>query len=128
MSRRSPVDGPARFRSRAEGLVRQARRAGRVVIGVRQTVEAIRERRLTAVLLASDLAGPRREALVGRLRAARVPVYEGWTKDGLGEIAGRVAVAALGITDPHIADGLARLTEEASGAGGGGSEEVDQSG
>ncbi len=129
MSRRRPVDGEGRvFRSRAEGLVHQARRGGRVVIGVKQTVEAVRERRLTAVLLASDLSGPRREALLERLRAARVPVYEGWTKDGLGELAGRVAVAALGITDRHIADGLARLADEAKGAGEGGDEEVDQSG
>ena len=129
MNRRLPVDGEGRvFRSRAEGLVRQARRAGRVVVGVRQTVEAVRERRLTAALLASDLSGPRREALLERLRVAGVPVYEGWTKDGLGEIAGRVAVAALGITDRHIADGLARLAEEVTGAGEGGNEEVDQSG
>ncbi|HKY61431.1 MAG TPA: ribosomal L7Ae/L30e/S12e/Gadd45 family protein [Gemmatimonadota bacterium] len=129
MSRRRPVDaeGP-RFRSRAEGLIRQARRAGRVVIGVRQTVDAVRERRLTAALLASDLSGPRREALLERLRAAGVPVYEGWTKDGLGELAGRVAVAALGITDRHIADGLVRLAHEATRAGGAGNEEVEESG
>jgi ribosomal protein L7Ae-like RNA K-turn-binding protein len=98
------------------------------VVGVRQTVDAVRERCLTAVLLASDLSGPRREALLERLRVAGVPVYEGWTKDGLGELAGRVAVAALGITDRHIADGLARLAEEATGAGEVGKEEVDQSG
>jgi ribosomal protein L7Ae-like RNA K-turn-binding protein len=129
MSLRRPVDAEGRvFRSRAEGLVRQARRAGRVVIGVRQTVDAVRERRLTAALLASDLSGPRREALLERLRASGVPVYEGWTKDGLGELAGRTAVAALGITDRHIADGLLQLADETSGAGGVGNEEVDQSG
>lgn len=129
MSRRPPVDGEDRvFRSRAEGLVRQARRAGRVVVGVRQTVEAVHERRLTAALLATDLSGPRREALLERLRAAGVPVYEGWTKDGLGELAGRVAVAALGITDRHIADGLARLADETTSAGEARDEEVDQRG
>lgn len=127
--RRLPVDGDDRvFRSRAEGLVRQARRAGRVVIGVRQTVDAVRERRLTAALLAADLSGPRRDALLERLRAAGVPVYEGWTKDGLGELAGRVAVAALGITDRHIADGLARLADGATATGEAGDEEVDQRG
>lgn len=129
MNRRPPFDGedPV-FRSRAEGLVRQARRSGRVVIGVRQTVEAVRERRLTAALLAADLSGPRRDALLERLRAAGVPVYAGWTKDGLGELAGRIAVAALGITDRHIADGLARLAEEATAAGEAEDEEVDQRG
>jgi ribosomal protein L7Ae-like RNA K-turn-binding protein len=98
------------------------------VVGVRQTVEAVRERRLTAALLAADLSGPRREALLERLRAAGVPVYEGWTKDGLGELAGRVAVAALGITDRHIADGLARLADETTSAGEARDEEVDQRG
>lgn len=129
MSARPLVDGRDRvFRSRAQGLVRQARRAGRAVVGVRQTVEAVREGRLSAVLLASDLAGPRRDALLARLRTAGVPTYEGWTKDELGELAGRVAVAALGITDRHIADGLARLAEETAAAGEAGDEEVDQSG
>lgn len=33
----------------------------------------------------------------------------GWTKDELGELAGRAAVAALTITDPDIAAGIAAL-------------------
>lgn len=118
----------AAFRSRAAGLVRQARRAGRVVIGVRQTKDAVREGRLAAALLARDLSGSRRDALLQRLRVAGVPVYAGWTKDELGELAGRQAVAALGITDRHIADGLARLSSDDLGGDGDTGEEVEQSG
>ncbi|MGH7564917.1 MAG: L7Ae/L30e/S12e/Gadd45 family ribosomal protein [Gemmatimonadota bacterium] len=129
MSRRSPGErNDIEFRSRAAGLVHQARRAGRIVIGVRQTKDAIREGRLNAALLARDLAGPRRDALLERLRGAEVPVYGGWTKDELGELAGRHAVAALGITDRHIASGLARLAADGSGGDGERREEVEQSG
>jgi hypothetical protein len=39
-----------------------------------------------------------------------------------------VAVAALGITDRHIADGLARLADETTSAGVARDEEVDQRG
>lgn len=119
MSRRDPGErGDIEFRLRAAGLVHQARRAGRIVIGVRQTRDAIREGRLSAALLARDLAGPRRQALLERLRGAAVPVYGEWTKDELGELAGRHAVAALGITDRHIASGLARLAAEGSSGDG----------
>ncbi len=129
MDRRNPGESAAAgFRSRATGLVRQARRAGRVVIGVRQTRDAVREGRLTAALLARDLAGSRRDALLRRLRDAGVPVYAGWTKDELGELTGRQAVAALGITDRHIADGLARLSADGSAEDGVTGEEVEQSG
>jgi ribosomal protein L30E len=84
------------------------------VIGVKQTKAAVREGRLAAALLARDLAGPRRDALARRLREAGIPLYVGWAKDELGELAGRPAVAALGITDRHIASGLARLAAEGS--------------
>lgn len=128
MNRRTPGEVlDAAVRARSAGLVRQARRAGRVVIGVRQTKDAVREGRLAAALLAQDLAGSRREALLERLRSAGVPVYAGWTKDELGELAGRAAVAALGITDRHIAEGLARLSAAGSGEEESG-EEGEQSG
>ena len=100
MNRRKPVeDRDAAVRARSAGLVRQARRAGRVVIGVRQTKDAVREGRLAAALLAQEL----------------------------GELAGRAAVAALGITDRHIAEGLARLYAAGSGEEESG-EEGEQSG
>lgn len=91
--------------------MRFARRAGRIVVGVRLTREAVRDGRATAVLVANDLASSRRDRWIARWREAGVPVYTGWTKDELGEIAGKPAVAALTVTDPNIAAGLAGLAE-----------------
>jgi ribosomal protein L7Ae-like RNA K-turn-binding protein len=81
---------PAARKARMAALVRQARRAGRVVIGVKLNREAARNRRIAAVFVADDLAQARREALV-----------EAWR-----ESAGRAAVAVLGLTDRNIAAGL----------------------
>jgi ribosomal protein L7Ae-like RNA K-turn-binding protein len=87
-------------------LVRQARRAGRVVIGVKLNREAARNRRIAAVFVADDLAQARREALVEAWRESGIAIYRGWSKDELGELAGRAAVAVLGLTDRNIAAGL----------------------
>ena len=100
--------GPT-LKPRVDGLVRQARRAGRIVIGVQQTRAAARAGRAAATLLADDLSPRRRETLVDRLNEAGVAMYDGWNKDELGEIAGRAAVAALTITDRHIANGLSGI-------------------
>ncbi len=107
---RSTVDrvGPT-LKPRANGLVRQARRAGRIVIGVQQTRAAARAGRAAATLVADDLGSRRREILLDGLNQAGVAVYDGWNKDELGEIAGRAAVAALTITDRHIANGLSGI-------------------
>jgi hypothetical protein len=59
--------------------------------------------------VADDLGSRRREILLDGLNQAGVAVYDGWNKDELGEIAGRAAVAALTITDRHIANGLSGI-------------------
>ncbi|MEJ2152661.1 MAG: ribosomal L7Ae/L30e/S12e/Gadd45 family protein [Gemmatimonadota bacterium] len=100
--------GPT-LKPRFNGLVRQARRSGRIVIGVQQTRAAAKAGRAAATLVADDLSPRRREALVDRLDETGVAMYDGWNKDELGEIAGRAAVAALTITDRHIASGLSGL-------------------
>jgi ribosomal protein L30E len=97
------------LKPRFNGLVRQARRAGRIVIGVQQTRAAAVAGRAAATLVADDLSPRRRENLVDRLNEIGVTVYDGWNKDELGEIAGRAAVAALTITDRHIASGLSGI-------------------
>lgn len=89
--------------------MRLARRAGRVVIGVALTGDAVRKGRADAVLVADDLSSHRREKLIARWLESRVPIYGGWTKDELGELAGRPAVAVLAISDPHIAAGLSQI-------------------
>ena len=96
-------------------LVRQARRAGRIVVGVRLNRAAARERRVAAVLVAEDLAPARRDALTAAWRADGLTVYRGWSKDELGELAGKPAVAVLGVSDRNIAAGLARIEAAAEG-------------
>lgn len=75
--------------------------------------EAVRRGRASAILVADDLAGSRRERLVAAWRGAGVAVHDGWTKDELGELAGRPAVAALTVTDRNIAAGIAALERDA---------------
>lgn len=86
-----------------------ARRAGRIVIGVRLSREAARRGEVAAALVADDLSASRRDRLVSRWRDSGIRVLEGWSKDELGEIAGKPAVAVLGITDRNIAAGIAAL-------------------
>lgn len=92
-------------------LVGLARRAGQVVVGVRLTRDAVRDERAAAILVADDLATRRRDRWIARWREAGVPVYAGWSKDELGELTGRPAVAALTVTDRNIAAGLRELVE-----------------
>lgn len=101
-------------RTRMSALVRLARRAGSTKVGVRLTREAAREGRAEAILVADDLAPNQRERWIERWRGEGVAVYTGWSKDELGEIAGKPAVAALTITDRNIAAGLAELAERSS--------------
>jgi len=95
-------------------LVRLARRAGSTKVGIRLTREAVHLGRAEAILVADDLAPKQRERWIERWRGAGVAVYTGWSKDDLGEIAGKAAVAALTITDRNIAAGLAKLAERPS--------------
>ncbi|HUP18531.1 MAG TPA: ribosomal L7Ae/L30e/S12e/Gadd45 family protein [Gemmatimonadota bacterium] len=96
-------------KARVSGLVRQARRAGRLVVGVALTREAVRQGRATVVLVADDLSSGRRDRLLDRGREAGVPVSRGWSKDELGELAGKNAVAVLAVTDPHMAAGIVAI-------------------
>lgn len=92
--------------------MRLGRRAGRVIVGVSLTRSAVRERRAAAILVADDLSSKRRDEMISGFRRVGVDVYEGWTKDELGELAGRSAVAMLTITDGNLARGIADLMAE----------------
>lgn len=101
------IERPSRaVKMRAAGLIHQARRAGRVVVGVRLGKECVRRGRASAILIAEDLSQQRVKELVGRWGQSGVPLYGGWTKEELGEFAGKPAVAVLTITDRNIAAGL----------------------
>ena len=93
-------------------LVRQARRAGRVIVGLKMNREAAHGAKLAAVLIAEDLAAERRDTLIAAWRARGIAVHRGWTKDELGELVDRVAVTVLGVTDRNIAAGLEQIVSE----------------
>ncbi|MGH7567008.1 MAG: L7Ae/L30e/S12e/Gadd45 family ribosomal protein [Gemmatimonadota bacterium] len=92
-------------------MLRLARKAGRIVIGIALTRECVREGRARAVWIADDLSDRRGEALLNRWRASGVAIYGGWTKDELGDLAGKPAVAVLSVTDPNIAAGVSQIVK-----------------
>lgn len=89
-------------------------RARRVVIGVTGVRAKLQEggAGLACVVLAAD-ASPRTQDKVGRLAAARgVLVLRGPSAERMGAGLGRPSVQAVGVSDPALARGLARLSEE----------------
>jgi ribosomal protein L7Ae-like RNA K-turn-binding protein len=93
-------------------LIRLARKAGRVVVGIALTKESVRAGRARAVWIADDLSDRRAVALLDRWRSAGISIYRGWSKDELGELSGKTAVAVLSVTDPNIAAGVARIVAD----------------
>ena len=69
----------------------------------------MREGRARAGWIADDLSDRRSEALINRWRASGIVIYGGWTKDELGDLAGKPAVAVLSVTDPNIAAGVSQI-------------------
>lgn len=93
-------------------------------MGVALTRDAVRRRRAAVVLVAEDLSSARRDRLLESWRAAGIPVSRGWTKEELGELAGKPAVAVLAVTDRHMAAGIAAI--EAAGQGEAGTEVTER--
>jgi len=75
--------------------VRLARKAGTIVVGVALTKDSVRAGRVRAVWIADDLLAKRSQSLIDGWRATGVAIYRGWTKDELGDLAGKAAVAVL---------------------------------
>ncbi len=105
-------------------MVRQARRAGRLIVGVALTRDAVRRGTAAAVLIAEDLNS--KDRLLERWRDSEVPISRGWTKDELGELAGKPAVAVMAVTDRHMAAGIVAIETAARGAAGTTDEEREE--
>lgn len=82
-------------------------------MGVELTRQALRDGGAHVVLVAEDLSPNRRDRMVERCREAGVPVSRGWTKEELGELAGRAAVAVLAVADRHMAAGIVAIESAA---------------
>lgn len=89
--------------------MRLARKAGRIVVGVALTKDSVRAGQVRAVWIADDLLARRGQALIDAWRATGIAIYRGWTKDELGDLAGKAAVAVLSVTDPNIAAGISQI-------------------
>lgn len=89
--------------------MRFARKAGRIVVGVALTRDSVRAGRARAVWIADDLLERRSRSLIERWADTGVAIYRGWTKEELGELAGKPAVAVLSVTDPNIVAGIERI-------------------
>lgn len=100
---------PDPLKPRVEGLVRLARKAGRIVVGIALTRDSVRAGRARAVWIADDLVDRRAQALLERWRSAGIAIYRGWTKEELGDLAGKAAVAVLSVTDSNIAAGISQI-------------------
>ncbi|HTR19581.1 MAG TPA: ribosomal L7Ae/L30e/S12e/Gadd45 family protein [Gemmatimonadales bacterium] len=99
-------------RLRLLGLGARARRVVIGVTGVRAKLQEGVGSGLACVVLAAD-ASLRTQEKVGRLAAARgVPVLRGPSAERMGAGLGRPSVQAVGVSDPALARGLVRLSEE----------------
>jgi ribosomal protein L30E len=87
-------------------LVGLAVRSRTVTVGREACKRAARRGELYVLLVAED-AGRSAARDCGATAATRV-LHSRMDKRELGALVGRDAVAALGITDPHLADGLMR--------------------
>lgn len=79
------------------------------MVGIALTKRCVRDGHARAIWMADDLSGRREESLLDRWGAAGVRVYSGWTKDELGDLAGKPAVAVLSVTDLNIAAGVSQI-------------------
>jgi ribosomal protein L7Ae-like RNA K-turn-binding protein len=81
-------------------------RARTAVIGVEQVRRATERGRVRLALVAADVSHNSRDKVLPLLRARRVPVIELPSSARLGAAAGRAATAAIGVTDPRLAQGI----------------------
>ncbi|HJR52501.1 MAG TPA: ribosomal L7Ae/L30e/S12e/Gadd45 family protein [Gemmatimonadota bacterium] len=100
---------PEALKPRVAGLLRQARRAGRIIVGIALTKQCVRDGRARAIWIADDLSDRREASLLDRWGSAGIRIYSGWTKEELGDLAGKPAVAVLSVTDLNIAAGISQI-------------------
>lgn len=103
---------------RAKGLLLGAIRSRGAVLGADGTEKAIAERRVVALVLATDASARTAEiaGAIGRLGGRAIPLVD---KKELGGLVGRDEVAVIGIEDQGIADALLVVARQLSGVRGG---------
>ena len=88
------------------GLVGLGLRGRLAVVGVQQVKDAVKRGRVKIALVASDASQNSLDKIEGLLKARAVPVIGSLSAHELGAIAGRDAVAVIGVTDAGLAEGI----------------------
>lgn len=101
------------------GLVGLGLRGRLAVVGVQQVRDSAKRGKLKIALVASDASQNSLDKVTGLLKARMVPVIGDLSSAELGGVAGREAVAVIGVIDA----GLARGIRSAHEAGAGGAED-----
>jgi ribosomal protein L7Ae-like RNA K-turn-binding protein len=98
--------------TRIAGLLGLAQKAGKLALGSDAVEKALRQRKIYVLVFAEDAS----QATTGQLETLAmkndVPVFYLSSRDELGKLVGREALAVLGIIDSSFANGITRLIEE----------------
>lgn len=81
-------------------------RARQVVVGVEQVRAAAQRGRLALALVAGDASKNSRDKVIPMLAARGIAVVEGLSGADLGAAVGKRTVAAIGVVDGDLADGI----------------------
>jgi len=97
------------------GLVGLGLRGRLAVVGVQQVRDAAKHGKLKVALVASDASQNSLNKVSGLLKARSVPVIGALSASELGGVAGREAVAVLGVTNSGLARGIMNAIPDAEG-------------
>ncbi len=88
------------------GLIGLGLRGRLAVVGVQQVRDAAKRGKLKIALVASDASRNSLDKITGLLEARNVPVISSFSAAELGGVAGREAVAVVGVIDAGLAAGI----------------------
>lgn len=88
------------------GLVGLGLRGRLAVVGVQQVRDSAKRGRLKVALVARDASQNSLDKITGLLAGREVPVIDVFSAAELGSVAGREAVAVVGVTDAGLAEGI----------------------
>lgn len=88
------------------------------IVGVDRVREAAHNGTLVLAVVAPDSSRHSQDKVRPLLRAKRVPIIEGPGAAQLGHAVGREATAVVGVTDPHLAQGIQRMLGPSPSGGG----------
>lgn len=88
------------------GLVGLGLRGRLAVVGVQQVRDSAKRGKLKVALVARDASQNSLDKITGLLAGREVPVIDAFSAAELGAVAGREAVAVVGVTDAGLAAGI----------------------